>query len=363
MLRNIKPPLIVAKRGITSSTKMTAVSGAAAVRGVKPMRMPWETPDPFLFCVHHDDNYPRGNDVMGPDASLAGRHIGMDFEGKDGWRMYHGEKVPGFPQHPHRGFETITVVRHGLCDHSDSLKAAARFGGGDVQWLTAGKGILHSEMFPLLNKTEKNRLELFQIWLNLPRKNKLVDPHFSMMWDHQVPRVTSRDSEGKETQITLIAGKLGDVTPPSPPPKSWASDPENHVAVWAIKMASGAKWELPTAPAGINRMLYFFKGEGLRIGDKEIPEYHRAQMQSDLAATLVNGGSDEIEILMLQGRPIGEPVAQRGPFVMTTQDELRQTFVEYQQTQFGGWPWPSDEPVHPRTEGRFARHDGRVEKP
>ena len=86
---------------------------------------------------------------MGPAASLAGRDIGMDFEGKDGWRMYHGDVVPGFPRHPHRGFETVTLVRRGFIDHSDSLGATARFGRGDVQWMTAGRGIVHAEMFPL----------------------------------------------------------------------------------------------------------------------------------------------------------------------------------------------------------------------
>src|SRR5215471_14729286 len=124
---------------------------------------PWQTQDPFLFCVHHDDAYPAGDDRMGPAASLAGRNIGQDFEGKDGWRMYHGDVVPGFPQHPHRGFETVTIVRRGVIDHSDSLGAAARFGSGDVQWLTAGGGILHSEMFPLIAPDKPNPLELFQI--------------------------------------------------------------------------------------------------------------------------------------------------------------------------------------------------------
>lgn len=104
---------------------------------VKPLGFQWETADPFLFCVHHDDRFPRGNDHMGPDASLDGRHIGQDFVIKDGWRMYHGERVPGFPYHPHRGFETITVVRKGMVDHADSMGAAGRYGDGDMQWMTA----------------------------------------------------------------------------------------------------------------------------------------------------------------------------------------------------------------------------------
>src|SRR3954470_25025239 len=101
---------------------------------------PWPTVDPYLFCVHHDDAYPAGNDELGPDTPLDGRQLGADFANVDGWNMYHGELVPGFPGHPHRGFETVTYVRNGLIDHSDSLGATARFGRGDVQWLTAGRG-------------------------------------------------------------------------------------------------------------------------------------------------------------------------------------------------------------------------------
>ncbi len=156
--------------------------------GVAPLAFPWQTKDPFLVCVHHVDLYPRGNDRLGPAASLEGRDIGQDFAGKDGWRMYHGDTIPGFPQHPHRGFETVTFVREGFIDHSDSLGATARFGRGDVQWLTAGAGIVHSEMFPLLRPDAGNRLELFQIWVNLPAKSKFAAPYFTMFWDKDVPR-------------------------------------------------------------------------------------------------------------------------------------------------------------------------------
>ncbi len=142
--------------------------------------------------MHHDDAYPHGNEQLGPAASLAGRRLGEDFEGADGWRMYHGATVPGFPQHPHRGFETVTLARRGFIDHSDSLGATARFGRGDVQWMTAGRGVVHSEMFPLLERDRPNPLELFQIWLNLPGSDKLVDPHFAMLWSHDIPVVAAR---------------------------------------------------------------------------------------------------------------------------------------------------------------------------
>jgi hypothetical protein len=327
-----------------------------------PLGFTWSTPDPFLFCVHHDDRYPRANERMGPDASLAGRDLGQDFEGKDGWRMYHGRIVPGFPQHPHRGFETVTVVRRGLIDHADSVGAAARYGNGDVQWLTAGRGILHSEMFPLLDRSGPNPLELFQIWLNLPRADKLVDPHFSMLWSQDVPRHVDLDERGRATEVTLVAGRLGALQAPRPPPRSWASRPDSEVAIWMIRMAPGARFTLPAAP-GTNRALYAFRGAGLHIGPQPVPPSHSARLRTDLEVTLENG-PEESELLMLQGRPIDEPVVQYGPFVMTSREEIRQTFADYQRTGFGGWPWPSDDPVHPREEGRFARHaDGRVERP
>ena len=113
---------------------------ASIVESVETLRFPWQTVDPFLFCVYHVDDYPAGTEAMGPKASLEGRNLGQDFGNKDGWNMYHGKEIPGFPRHPHRGFETVTFTRRGLIDHSDSLGATARFGGGDVQWMTAGKG-------------------------------------------------------------------------------------------------------------------------------------------------------------------------------------------------------------------------------
>jgi len=102
---------------------------------------PWNGLDPFIFTVHHVDHYPEGNDLLGPATPLQGRQIGADFSYLGGWSMYHGDIVPGFPQHPHRGFETVTVVRRGYVDHSDSLGATARYGQGDVQWLTTGSEI------------------------------------------------------------------------------------------------------------------------------------------------------------------------------------------------------------------------------
>lgn len=331
---------------------------------LQPLGFPWPTVDPFLFCVYHDDAYPAGNADMGPGVPLAGRDIGQDFSRKDGWSMYHGDTVPGFPGHPHRGFETVTVVRKGLIDHADSLGAAARFGGGDTQWLTAGSGVVHSEMFPLLDPSAPNPLELFQIWLNLPAANKMVPAHFTMLWHEKIPTLTSVDTHGHSTHVAVIAGELpGAGQPLSPPPDSWASQPGADVAIWTLRMAPGAHFTLPPAQSGTRRNLYFFKGTRLTIDGQPIDQHAAIELRGDVAVTLENGEA-ESEFLLLQGRPIAEPVAQYGPFVMNTPAEIRQAMADYQRTQFGGWPWPEADPVHGRDPARFARHPGgREERP
>jgi len=334
---------------------------SSPVLSSRPLEFVWETEDPFLFCVHHLDRYPRGDGRMAPAVSLAGRPLGQDFEPRDGFRMYHGRRVPGFPQHPHRGFETVTIVRRGLVDHSDSLGAAARFGDGDVQWLTAGAGILHSEMMPLLRTDAENPLELFQLWVNLPRVDKLAPPHFSMLWGPSLPR--ARPAPGAE--VTVIAGALEGVTPLPPPPRSWAAREEADLAIWLVRLEPGAALTLPPArdPA-TRRSLYLFDAAGLSLnGHGALPAGHRLRVDATRALAL-EAGDSACELLVLQGRPIGEPVAQYGPFVMTTRAELQQAFLDYQATEFGGWPWESDDPVHPADAGRFARRpDGSVERP
>jgi len=296
----------------------------SAILTIRPLGSIWETSDPFLFCAYHEDQYPKGNDQLGPDASLAGRNIGQDFTIKDGWRMYHGHTVPGFPAHPHRGFETVTIVQKGLVDHSDSLGAAGRFGNGDVQWMTAGKGVQHSEMFPLLQKEKENPLLMFQIWLNLPREKKMVLPHFKMLWNEDIPKVHIKDLQGKTTEITLIAGNLKEKVSANPAPDSWASNPENEIAIWTIKMEPNAQYEFPKASKGINRSIYFFKGDKINSEGSIIPVQHEIILAADKEFTV-------------------------------------NAMLEYHQTQFGGWPWSSYDHVHKKSKGRFALYpDGSL---
>ena len=249
----------------------TLIVGATALEGG---RIPGI--DPFIFGAYHQDNYPKGNGQLGPDGSLlAGRNIGMDFAHPSGWSMYHGDKVPGFPAHPHRGFETVTIVRKGLVDHADSLGATARYGEGDVQWLTTGGGVQHGEMFPLVHEDKENPLDLFQLWLNLPAKNKMVPADFTMFWAGDIPHVVLSNAEGKRTEVEVIAGEFapvdgaapgqGTVKPLAPPPNSWASEPGADVAIWILRMEPGASLTLPAASAQARRGVYLTTGKTLTV--------------------------------------------------------------------------------------------------
>jgi len=342
---------------------------ASAILSTVPLGFPWRTVDPFLLCVHHDDRYPKANGRYGPAASLAGHRPGQDFFNDDGWRMYHGSAVPGFPPHPHRGFETVTIVRKGWIDHSDSLGASARYGAGDVQWLTAGRGVVHAEMFPLLDTTAPNPLELFQIWLNLPARSKFAAPHFTMFWSHDVPRLANINASGARAEVVCIAGRLADrsafLQPPPPPPDSWAASLDNDVAIWTVALDPEARWTLPPSrPSDARRSLYFFAGDKVSIDAQPIEAHAALELAADAPVELVNRGNTRAEFLLLQGRPIGEPVVQQGPFVMNTEHEVREAFADYQRTRFGGWPWPDAEPVHGPQQTRFVgRGEARLEKP
>lgn len=351
---------------VTSTEPAAAATKApkATIARTSPIRgMHFETSDPFLFCAHHHDKYPVGNAELGPAESLEGRQLGRDFAEHLPWRMYHGRTVPGFPRHPHRGFETVTVVRQGRLDHADSLGAAARYGSGDVQWLTAGAGIQHAEMFPLLRDDAPNPLELFQIWVNLPRNNKMVAPHFTMLWNEQIPRVTVRDAAGRTAVVTVSAGEFRGERPPAPPPDSWASDPASDLAIWTVLLSPGVQLELPAVQPGTERSLYVVRGSSVTIAGQQVHGAQRVQFAEHGTIDIANG-DDESELLLLQGRPLNEPVAKRGPFVMNTQQEIREAYADYQRTQFGGWQWRSDGPVHSSNKDRFAQHiDGRYEEP
>ncbi|MGG5253660.1 pirin family protein [Neobacillus sp. SM06] len=332
------------------------------ILGMQKFGFQWQTEDPFIITMYHQDLYPPGNEDQGPSTSLEGRNLGEDFTLRDGFRMYHGTTVPGFPAHPHCGFETVTIVLDGFVDHFDSSGARGRYGNGDVQWLTTGKGCQHTEMFPLVHPNQNNPLQLFQIWLNLEAKNKFAEPEYKMLWAEDIPEVQLVDSNGKKTNVRLIAGNLQGKTSLKPTVASWANDPDHHVGIYLIQMEPNASFTLPAVSNTLNRNVYFYKGKEIRIDGKLIPSSHRVKLTGDQDIEITNGAETGY-LLVLEGEPIQEPVVSYGPFVMTTEQEIRNAFSEYRRTQFGGWQWGRLDPVNERDSGRFARYaDGTIEK-
>ena len=190
------PSAILRKNSPINSENRFQFPKLMKIRGflnTKPVHIPspMETQDPFLFAVYHYDKYPVGDHLM----QAPGRGNGSDFDSSKPYRYYHGDRIPGFPQHPHRGFETISCIVEGLVDHADSLGAGGRYGNGDVQYMTAGKGIVHNEMFPLVHDDKPNTLKMFQLWLNLPRKKKFVEPGQKMLWAEDIPIIKNDKSK------------------------------------------------------------------------------------------------------------------------------------------------------------------------
>ena len=332
-----------------------------AILKVQKIDFHWETENPFIFCAHHQDAYPAGNKNQGIDRSaLGGRHIGNDFTVKDGFRMYHGQEVPGFPVHPHRGFETVTIVTEGYVDHFDSLGAYGRYGQGDVQWMTAGKGCQHAEMFPLVHEMAPNPLHLFQVWLNLPKKSKFVNAAYKMLWHEDIPVVAEETDHGRTT-TTVIAGQWKETKAVPPTPDSWAATPENHVGIFLIRMEAGSTLTMPAISATANRNLYYYEGESIRIDGQTVTGMNRIKLAADQDITVENGENESC-FLLLEAEPINEPAVQYGPFVMNTMQEIQEAFSDYRRTEFGGWPYKEEIPVNDRNTKRFAHYSDGTEE-
>ena len=284
----------------------------AAILHREPNTFPLKTLDPFLFAVYHHDLFPVG-DAAHMRAPMRGNGSDFELTKSKPYRMYHGDQHPGFPAHPHRGIETITVTLEGLVDHADSMGASGRYGQGDQQWMSAGSGVQHQEMFPLIKTRAPNTLKLFQIWLNLARKDKMCAPCYKMHW---AERVQAEPGEGGARALCYV-GSLGGAQGAAPPPSSWAADPAHAVGVYIIQLPPGGAYTLPPAagaPAGaaLHRMAYVTQGavEGVEA------RLSTLTLDPALPLPLRNAGAEAAEVLVLQGVAIGEPVVQHGPFVV-----------------------------------------------
>ncbi|MFV0467127.1 MAG: pirin family protein [Lachnospiraceae bacterium] len=323
-----------------------------------------EVSSPYIVTAHHRDHFPRGNSNMEPVEYVAGRRIGNDFDINEPWRMYYGDKISGFPVHPHRGFETVTIVTKGLVDHADGSGAGGRYGFGDVQWMTAGSGMQHSEMFPLEFQDKDNPFELFQIWLNLPAAKKFVDPYYKMIWNEEIPTVTTIAENGNKAAVRILNGTYHEHKFIHANPDSWAADPYNHVNILLIRLEQGTSVTLHSVPHDVTRTIYFYEGKTLSVDETEVHVETYHVLDGTQNVTLTNNSVSVAHILLLDGRPIDEPIMAYGPFVMNTYEEIERAYSDYHATQFGGWPWKDDGPVYDRSEGRFAKYaDGTVIKP
>ncbi len=228
-------------------------------------------------------------------------------------------EAKGFPDHPHRGFETVTYLLSGEFEHRDSFGHHGVLKAGDVQWMTAGSGLVHSEV-PSRNLVQNGgKLEGFQLWVNLPKRDKMKAPRYQERDAAHIPTAT-----GEGVEIKVIAGDSLGVN----------GAVETHIPIQYLhfKMADGAK-HIQEVPHSLNSMIYVISG-GLMLGGGFIPKYHLAVLNND-ADTVEFTASGETQILLLSAEPIHEPVARYGPFVMNTKEELAQAFEDYRAGRMG----------------------------
>jgi redox-sensitive bicupin YhaK (pirin superfamily) len=232
----------------------------------------------------------------------------------------------GFPDHPHRGFETVTIMLAGRMRHRDSVGNVGLLEPGSVQWMTAGRGIIHSEM----PEQEAGRMAGFQLWVNLAARDKLTAPQYRDIAPADVPVVESADG----VRVRVIAGEHAGT-------KGAVTRPNTEPIVLDIALPPGARTDT-SLPVGHNAFLYVYEG-AVEVGGDASPE----RVDSDRMAILSNGAdvdgvrlqatsAEPARVLLVAGRPLNEPIAQYGPFVMNTTQELQQAFADFQRGALTG---------------------------
>jgi len=256
---------------------------------------PYESFDPFIFLVQHTHSF-------------------------------QPSERSGFPSHPHRGFETVTYAVEGGFEHGDSRGNKGTYENGDVQWMTAGKGVLHNEMF-LTNKSKPSRFHGFQLWVNLPAKLKMCEPDYQMLWAKDIPKYKSPDNK---IEVVIIAGEYGGLKA--------SVNKSTPMTYLHVKLQKNASFQIPF-PANYNCLVYVFEGTGW-FG----PADNKKKVESLTYGLFANEGNlieaenqqdNTLEFLLIGGKPFNEPFAHHGPFVMNTQAELMQAFRDYQAGTFG----------------------------
>jgi redox-sensitive bicupin YhaK (pirin superfamily) len=249
--------------------------------------------DPFLFLNHH-----------GPQTYPT-RNYGLPFG-----------------PHPHRGFETVTFILEGELAHLDSGGGESIIRAGGVQWMTAGRGLVHAEVSPETFKQRGGPLEILQLWVNLPGRLKMVEPNYVGVQRDDIPAIAV--DHGKAT-VHLVSGTWGDHRGPI--------DSLTDVHMTFIEMKAGAHITAPVARSR-NIFLYVVRGD-ITVGGEDASAFHLIELENDSDLVDITSVSDAV-ILFGHAEPLGEPVVAHGPFVMNTREEIRQAMTDYQAGKFGG---------------------------
>ncbi|WP_292530982.1 pirin family protein [Methylocystis sp.] len=231
-------------------------------------------------------------------------------------------KRRGVGAHPHRGFETVTIVLDGEVAHRDSTGAGGLIGPGDVQWMRAASGIVHEEYHSESFAKSGGRFEVVQLWVNLPAHEKMSAPRYQTLLDKDIPRVDLPDDAGLVRVIAgEFAGHLGPAQTATP------------IDLWDVRL-DAEKSALFTLPEGHTALAAVLEGT-IEVNGEKIARATDVVVFEEEGGDIAFEANSDAKLIIMSGEPIDEPVAQQGPFVMNTQDELRQAFVDYQSGRFG----------------------------
>lgn len=224
-----------------------------------------------------------------------------------------GDYIAGFPDHPHRGFETITYMIAGRMRHRDSAGHEGLLENGGVQWMKAGRGVIHSE----IPQQEEGVMEGFQLWLNLPAAEKMSEPWYRDFTSVELPQFTTQQG----VNVTVIAGESHGV-------RSEVERPVTAPTYLDVHMPAGSRFE-QSLPASHNAFVYVYRGAA-RIGDRAVPVQRMAILRNEAGADgVVIEAQEETRLLVIAGQPLNEPIAQYGPFVMNSQQEIYQAVSDF----------------------------------
>ncbi|HVK90360.1 MAG TPA: pirin family protein [Mycoplana sp.] len=235
------------------------------------------------------------------------------------------QRPRGVGVHPHRGFETVTIVYQGEVEHRDSTGKGGLIGPGDVQWMTAASGILHEEFHSQAFTRSGGTLEMVQLWVNLPAKDKSADPGYQTLLDADIPVVALPGGAGT---VRVIAGSYDGHAGPA---RTFTP-----IEIWDISLNRGGATSL-TLPEGHTLGIVVLRGNVLVSGVDKVREAQFVLLDREGGAVTIEGETDAT-LLVLGGEPIDEPVAMHGPFVMNTREEIRQAMADFQSGRFGKIP-------------------------